>query len=95
MVPAATITLASGHGRYITAAPERALVPIKGLHPNGHLTANFIGVLLPTRPCDSHFASELSPGGYRCRPTRPLGLVHLKLCFWAPAGQCKRQCQCP
>ena len=50
------LALASGHGRYITVTPERALVSV-GEWPL-HIAVTFLTVSLPKPPCNGRFTSE-------------------------------------
>ena len=50
------LALASGHGRYITATPERALVSV--VECPLHLAVIFLNVSRPKPPCKGRFTSE-------------------------------------
>jgi hypothetical protein len=52
------LTLASGHGRYITVTPEQTLVPVGEWPLHVYSRYKFITVSLPKRLRDGHFASE-------------------------------------
>ena len=59
------LPLANGHGRYITATPERALVSV-GECPL-HLAVTFLNVSLPKPPCKGRFTSETAARRFQKR----------------------------